>query len=123
MGKLTLRAMALLEQPLRWADHLDERVIFIGETIQSVKRKLETMQDSAGTACLTGFDYNEKLIIRQALLMYSLDLLGGSHGLQQTEELQLCCHIAMHFADSLAKPVIDKQYERIAIGKLQKQSV
>lgn len=53
---LTLKAVALFEQPLQRANHLDEKVVFTEETLQSVKRKLEMMKESVGGACLTGFD-------------------------------------------------------------------
>jgi hypothetical protein len=99
MVNLTLKAVALFEQPLQRANHLDERVVFIEETLQSVKRKLELMKESVGRACLTGFDYNEKIIIRQSMLLYALELLEKPPTPEQARELRQSRVIATHFTD------------------------
>lgn len=96
---LTQRALMLFEQPLHQADHRNEKVAFAEETMQSVKHKLEQMKQSVGLLCLTTFDYNEKIIIRQAILLYSIDLLEASPGAQREWEMRQCRHIAMHFTD------------------------
>ncbi len=96
---LTLRAMALFEQPLNRRNHLDEKVAFAEETLQSVKRKLELMKESVGAACLTGFDYNEKIIIRQSMLLYTIELLEKPPTPERATELRQSRVIATHFTD------------------------
>ncbi len=96
---LTLKAVVLFEQPLQRANHLDERVVFIEETLQSVKRKLELMKESVGVACLTGFDYNEKIIIRQSMLLYAIELLEKPPTPERATELRQSRVIATHFTD------------------------
>src|SRR5258708_4660242 len=96
---LVQKAIALLEKPLNRINHRDEKVAFAEETVQQVKAKLAIMKQSVGAMCLTTFDYNEKIIIRQSILLYSIDLLEATPGPKQTKELQQCRHIAMHFTD------------------------
>jgi hypothetical protein len=96
---LTLRAMALFERLLQRACHFDEKVIFAEETIQSVKRKLEAMRDAVGAACLTSFDYNEKIVIRQSMLLHTIELLDKPPGPQRDREMRQCRVIATHFTD------------------------
>ena len=95
---LTQRALMLFEQPLHQADHRNEKVAFAEETMQSVKHKLEQMKQSVGLLCLTTFDYNEKIIIRQAILLYSIDLLEASPEAQQAWELRQSRRISMYFS-------------------------
>lgn len=94
---LTLKAVALFEQPLQQANHRDEKVAFAEEVIQSVRQKLEAMIHSVGAMCLTGFDYNEKIVIRQAMLAYSIELLATPPTPRRATELRQCRVIAMHF--------------------------
>lgn len=96
---LTLKAVALFEQPLQQANHRDAKVIFAEETVQSVKQKLEAMRDAVGVACLTSFDYNEKIIIQQSMLLYTIELLDKPPGPQRDREMRQCRVIATHFTD------------------------
>lgn len=96
---LVEKAVAVFEEPLSRADHKEEKIAFAEETVQQVKAKLANMKQSVGEMCLTTFDYNEKIIIRQSLLMYSIDLLEELPGLRQAKELQQCRRIAMYFTD------------------------
>ena len=96
---LTQRALTLFEQPLHQADHWNEKVAFAEETVQRVKAKLVSMKQSVGEICLTTFDYNEKIVIRHALLLYSIDLLEASPGAQQAWELRQCRRISMYFTN------------------------
>jgi CMP-N-acetylneuraminic acid synthetase len=96
---LVLKAVALFEQPLQRADRSNEKVMFADETIRSVKQKLERMKHSVGAICLTGFDYNEKIIIRHAMLVYTIDLLDENPSPQRDRELRQCRIIAEHFTD------------------------
>lgn len=98
-AELALRALTLFEQPLNRRDHLDEKVAFAEETLQSVKRKLELMKESVGAACLTGFDYNEKIIIRQSMLLYAIELLEKPPTPERATELRQSRVIATHFTD------------------------
>lgn len=96
---LTQRAIELFDQPLRRADHGDEKVVFAEATMQSIKAKLEEMQRSVGLVCLVPFDYNEKILIRQAILLYSIELLDEPPGVKQKKELQQCRSISIGFTD------------------------
>ena len=96
---LVEKAIAVFEEPLSRADHKEGKIAFAEETVQQIKAKLIRMKQSVGEICLTTFDYNEKIIIRQSLLMYSIDLLEKLPGPRQTKELQQCRRIAMHFTD------------------------
>ena len=96
---LVEKAIAIFEEPLSRADHKEEKIAFAEETVQQVKAKLANMKQSVGEMCLTTFDYNEKIIIRQSLLLYSIELLDKPSGPRQTKELQQCRRIAMHFTD------------------------
>jgi hypothetical protein len=71
---LTQKALELFEQPLERADHHNEKVAFAEETMQQVKGKLAAMKQSVGLLCVTAFDYNEKVIITEAIWLYVLDL-------------------------------------------------
>jgi hypothetical protein len=51
------------------------------------KAKLAGMKQSVGETCLTTFDCNEKIIIRQSILLYSVELLEKSPGPKQAKEL------------------------------------
>lgn len=93
------KAIALFEAPLSRADHKEEKIAFAEETVQHIKAKLANMKQLVGEMCLTTFDYNEKVIIRQSLLLYSLELLEKPSGPRQRKELQQCRRIAMHFTD------------------------
>ncbi len=99
MIDLALRALARFEQPLHRADHGDEKVVFAEETVQRIKQKLRRMQEAAGTMGLTGFDYNEKIIIRQSMLLYAIELLDKPPGPQRDRELRQCRVIATSFTD------------------------
>jgi hypothetical protein len=96
---LTLKAVTLFEQPIRRANHLDEKVVFAGEVIQNVKLKLQAMIHSVGAVCLTGFDYNEKIIIRQAMLLYITKLLDDPPSQHRDRQLRQCRVIATYFTD------------------------
>lgn len=93
------KAIALFEMPLTRADHQREQVVFAEETVQRVKAKLVSMKQSVGEICLTTFDYNEKIVVRHALLLYSIDLLEASPGAQQAWELRQCRRISMYFTN------------------------
>lgn len=96
---LTLKAVALFERPLQRANHLDKRVAFAEVTLQSVKRKLDLMKEPGDRACLTGFDYNEKIIIRQSMLLYAIELLEKPPTPERATELCQSRVIATHFTD------------------------
>lgn len=72
--KLTEEALKLFDQSLQRADHRDTKVLFAEETMKRVKGKLDAMKKSVGLMCLTSFDYNEKLLLAQALHMYIVDV-------------------------------------------------
>jgi hypothetical protein len=96
---LTLKAVALFEQLLQRANHLDEKVVFAEEIMHSVKRKLELMKESVGPACLMTFDFNEKIIIRQSMLLYTIELLDKPPSPQRDREMRQCRVIATSFTD------------------------
>ena len=87
---LISEAIALFEQPLQRADHSDERVVFAAETIQGLKHKLQMMQEADGRPYLTTFDYNEKIIILQAILLYTFDLIGKPKTPQLEQKRRHC---------------------------------
>ena len=93
------KAIAIFEEPLARANHQDTKIAFAEETVQQVKAKLANMKHSVGEMCLMTFDFNEKIIIRQSILLYSIDLLEELPGPKQAKELQQCRRIAMHFTD------------------------
>ncbi|HLI69483.1 MAG TPA: hypothetical protein VKV19_06965 [Ktedonobacteraceae bacterium] len=82
--------MALFEQLLQRANCLDEKVLFAKETTQYVKQKLQAMKNSVGVSYLTGFDSNEKIVIRQSMLLYTIELLDKPPGPQRDKELRQC---------------------------------
>jgi hypothetical protein len=92
------KAIAIFEEPLAGANHQDTTLAFAEETIQQVKTKLANMKQSVGEMCLTSFDFNEKIVIRQSVLLYSLDLLELP-GPKPAKELRQCRRIAMHFTN------------------------
>ena len=96
--QLTLRAIALFEQPLQRADHARAKVVFAAETVQGLRQKLQHMHQAVNDICLTAFDYNEKVIIRHALLLYRLLLLERLPTPQQEREVQQCRRIARYFS-------------------------
>jgi hypothetical protein len=96
---LTLKAVAIFEQLLQQANHLDEKVVFAEEILHSVKRKLELMKESVGAVCLMTFDCNEKIVIRQSMLLYTIELLNKPPGPQRDREMWQCGIIAEHFTD------------------------
>jgi|SRR5579883_42684 hypothetical protein len=96
---LTLKAVALFEQTLQRANPLDEKVVFAAAVMQSVRQKLEAMRHSVGAMCLTGFDYNEKIVIRHALLAYRIELLATPPTPRRARELRQCQVIATSFTD------------------------
>ena len=71
MVALVRDALTCFERPLHQANHQEENVVFAEELVQQIKRKLTLMQQSH----LVGFDYNEKVVLRQALLLYTIELL------------------------------------------------
>ena len=73
---LTQKALELFEQPLKRANHQDAKVVFAKETMRQVKVKLAAMKQSVDQLHITTFDYNEKIIICQAIRLYELDLLA-----------------------------------------------
>jgi len=95
--QLTAEAIKLFEQPLQRADHRDAKVLFAEETIKQVKGKLDSMKKSVGQICLTSFDYNEKILLIQALRLYSFLLLSLPMNTQQTREIGQCQRIAAYF--------------------------
>jgi hypothetical protein len=96
---LTLKAVALFEQLLQRANHLDEKVVFAETVMHSVKQKLELMKESVGAVCLMTFDFNEKIVIRQSMLLYTIELLNKPPGPQRDRELRQCRVIATSFTD------------------------
>lgn len=95
---LTQRALALFEQPLERADHQNEKVAFAEETMQQVKGKLAAMKQSVGLLCLTTFDYNEKIMISEAIRLYVFDLLSLPSDSRRARQLHQCYQIAAYFA-------------------------
>jgi|GEM_PF-1877758 hypothetical protein len=100
---LTEEAITLFEQPLHRADRQNPKVALAEETIKQIKEKLALMKQSIGFLCLTTFDYNEKLLLVQALRAYSLVLLSLPMNAQQAREIHLCSRIAASFADEDAE--------------------
>lgn len=96
---LTLKALALFDQSLQRADHQDEKVAFAEETMRQVKHKLERMKDSVSVNYLAGFDFNEKITIRYAMLTYTIELLAQPPGQKRDTELRQCRVIARNFTD------------------------
>jgi hypothetical protein len=74
MIHVTQEAMKVFTHSLARAEGRSEKVAFANETVQQVKSKLAAMRASVGTICLTGFDYNEKLVIAAATQLYMVDL-------------------------------------------------
>ncbi len=101
--RLTQRAVALFEQPLQRANHLDEKVVFAKQTMQGIKQKLWLMQQSVGNLRLVIFDYNEKILIRQSMLRYTIEWLATPDGPNRERELQQCRRISMHFTDDIKR--------------------
>jgi hypothetical protein len=97
MVQLTQKAMKELAQSLARAEGQAEKVAFAEETIQQVKSKLDAMRASVGTMCLTGFDYNEKIVIAAAVQLYMVDLRAASASSQREREMRRCQRI-MRFA-------------------------
>lgn len=97
---LTQKALEEFERPLHRADHSDKKVAFAEETTLRVKGKLEAMKQSVGALCLILFDYNEKVIIRQAILLYTIELLDKPPSVKQTKELHQCRQITAALTDA-----------------------
>lgn len=95
--RLTEAAIELFEQPLQRADHRDPKVLFAQATVKQVKGKLDNMKTSVGLICLTSFDYNEKVVLIQALRLYSFLLLSLPVNAQQAREIRQCQRIAAYF--------------------------
>src|SRR5579875_3852115 len=95
--KLTEEAIKLLDQPLQRADHRDTKVVFAEETMQQVKNKLNTMKQSVGLMCLTSFDYNEKVLMIQALRAYGHLLASLPMHDRQSRQIRQCHRIAAYF--------------------------
>jgi hypothetical protein len=96
---LALEALALFDTFLVDKDHLDDKIVFAEQTLQQVKQKLQIMKDSIGDACLTGFDFNEKIVLRQCMLAYTVELLAQPPSQKRAKELRQCRIIASHFTD------------------------
>ncbi len=99
---LIQQALSVFEQPLQWADHTNERVQFAEVTMQQVKAKLEAMKQFTQEVSLATFDYNEKIIITQALRMYILLLMSTPSNPQRSKELQQCQQIAGYLSNNKA---------------------
>lgn len=96
---LTQAAITVFAGELRQADHKDEKVVFAEAMVQRVVQKLTLMQASVEHISLTTFDYNEKILIRQSMLMYTVELLGMPPGPKQAKALHHCRRIALYFTD------------------------
>ncbi|HEU5376584.1 MAG TPA: hypothetical protein VFV38_14195 [Ktedonobacteraceae bacterium] len=94
---LTEKAIQLFKLPLQRADHRDAKVIFAKEMIQRIQEKLATMKQSVGLMCLVSFDYNEKILLIQALRLYSIALLSLPRNARQAREIRQCQRIAAYF--------------------------
>ncbi|HET8843006.1 MAG TPA: hypothetical protein VFN35_16200 [Ktedonobacteraceae bacterium] len=101
---LAEKAIALFEAALGRAHHQKKKVAFAEETILEVKAKLANMKQSVGETLLTTFDYNEKVVITQALRMYSLDLLSMPPGTKRDRELRQCRHISSGLSVATKSP-------------------
>lgn len=95
---LTQKALELFEQPLQRADHQEAKVLFAEETMQQVKGKLSAMKQSVGLLCVTTFDYNEKIIMCEAIRLYAVDLLSLPADARRARQLRQCQQIATYFA-------------------------
>lgn len=95
---ITQEALKLFEQPLQRADHQNVKVTFAEETVRQIKGKLDTMKRSVGLLCLTTFDYNEKVIITQAIRLYAFGLRSLPLNTRRARELQQCQQIVAYFA-------------------------
>ena len=89
--------LALLEEPLQRADSQDARVAFAAEMIVQVKDKLENMQRSASPMSLTTLDYNEKIILTQAIKLYIVEVSTFPSNAQRALELQMCWQMMNSF--------------------------
>ncbi len=92
--KLTEEALKLFAQSLQRADHQDAKVLFAEETLKRAKSKLDAMKKSIG---LTSFDYNEKLLLAQALHMYIVDISFSPVNERQARDIRQCKRIAAYF--------------------------
>jgi hypothetical protein len=107
--KLTEEAIKLFDQPLQQADHRDTKVVFAEETMQQVKDKLNTMKQSVGLMCVTSFDYNEKIMLIQALRAYSLLLSSLPANDRQAREIRQCKRIAAYFEAENARAAPERR--------------
>lgn len=95
--QLVQRAIALTEQPLQIADHTEEKVVFAEELIQHIKYKLRMLLEHVNDRYFVGFDYNERIVIRHSLLLYTIELVARPPTSQQEKELHQCQCIATYF--------------------------
>ena len=102
MVTVAQKAMHTFELALGRTTRSAARVEFAAETMQQVNVKLETMQTAIGSAYLTAFDYNEKIVLATAIQMYILDLLTGPSNASRQKELQQCQQIERFALDHLA---------------------
>lgn len=93
MLHLTQQAMELFAQSLGRAEVQAEKVAFARETMQQIQEKLKAMRASLGSRCLTGFDYNEKLVIGAAIAQMIVDLRDTPPSSQRERNLQRCQRI------------------------------
>lgn len=107
--KLTEEAIKLLDQPLQRADHRETKVLFAEETMQQVKNKLNTMKQSVGLMCLTSFDYNEKVLMIQALRAYGLLLASLPMHDRQSRHIRQCHRIAAYFEAENARAMPERR--------------
>lgn len=94
---LTQKSLQRFEESLRRANHQEAKVAFAEETLLRVKGKLEAMKQSIGALCLITFDYNEKLILVQAIRMYLVDLVTSPRSAQRAKELSSCRKLLAQF--------------------------
>jgi hypothetical protein len=87
---ITAKALQRFERSLHQADHRNEKVVFAEQTMQQIKGKLAALQRSVNVLGLTAFDYNERIILTQAVRMYMLELLSAPQTAKNARELSLC---------------------------------
>lgn len=105
MVKLLQEAMKVFSQSLTRAADQPEKVAFASETVQQINEKLAAMLTSIGVMCLTGFDYNEKLVIAAAIQLYLLEPLTASVSSQREKKLKQCQQLMRFALDPGRKPV------------------
>ncbi|HZR43964.1 MAG TPA: hypothetical protein VFB12_27870 [Ktedonobacteraceae bacterium] len=92
---ITMQGLQRFEQVLQRADHQNEKVVFAEKTVRQIKARLVAMQRSAS---LTVFDYNERVILTQAIRMYMLEVAIASQTTENARTLVVCRKLIAYFS-------------------------